>query len=84
MGPSWLVQVIRRLPCCVGGCHQVVLALALVLLFAGVCGGARARVFLLLVVAARLLKDSDNNHLAVGVVGGDVEELPGATRLLSP
>ena len=69
-------------PLAVGGGHEQALVLLLVLLLAGMVGGAFTGVLVPLRLALGIVENRSNRLLARGMAGGDVEELLGGLRAL--
>ena len=70
-------------PLVVGGSHERALTPLLVLLLAGMDGGAFAGILVLLCLAFEAVEDCSDRLLARGVVGGDVKELLGGSWALT-
>ena len=67
----------------VDGGHERALTPLLVLLLAGMVGGAFAGVLVPLRLAREAVKDRSDRLLARGMAGGNVEELLGGSRALT-
>ena len=67
-------------PLTVGGGHEQALMPLLVLLLAGIVGGAFISVLVSLCLAFEMVKDCSDCLLARGKVGGDVKELLGGSQ----
>ena len=70
-------------PLAVGDGHERALMPLLVLLLAGMVGGAFADVLVLLSLAFEVVKNRPDHLLARDMAGGDVEELFGGSRALT-
>ena len=70
-------------PLVVGSGHERALASLLVLLLAGMVGGAFAGVLIPLCLALEAVEDRSDRLLARGVAGGDVKELFGDSQALT-
>jgi len=70
-------------PLAVGDGHERALAPLLVLLLAGMVGGAFAGVLVPLCLALETVEDRSDHLLTQGMAGGDIEELLGGLRTLT-
>ena len=70
-------------PLAVGGGHERALAPLLVLLLAGMIGGAFAGVLIPFHLAFEVVKNRPDRLLARGMAGGDVEEVLGGSWALT-
>ena len=70
-------------PLAVDGSHERALALLLVLLLAGMVGGAFASILILLHLAFEAVENCPDCVLARGVAGGDVKKLLGGSQALT-
>ena len=70
-------------PLAVGGGHERALTPLLVLLLAGIVGGALTSILIPLCLALEAVEDRFDRLLTRGVAGGDVEELLGGSWALA-